>query len=65
MMRASVIVLFWPQHAGACTTSISSDYWLNFPKRHVLADSGPDCGAQRAIAVERFAVERFAVLDFQ
>jgi hypothetical protein len=41
------------------TPSASSDCQLNFPKRHVLADSGIDYVVQRAIVVTRFAV-----LDF-
>jgi len=41
------------------TPSTSSDCQLNFPKRHVLADSDIDHGVQRAIVVTRFAV-----LDF-
>src|SRR5271170_3179323 len=37
----------WQWH----TLSTSSDCWLNFPKSHVLADSGIDDGVQQAIIV--------------
>ena len=44
--------------AGMTRLSTSSDCQLNFPKSHVLADSGIDYGVKRVIDVTRFAGAR-------